>query len=644
MKSIIWAIAGMLLFTVNVTAQTLFTIGNESVSVQEFLKAYEKNNVNPKRNARDIQEYMDLYIASRLKIKEAKELKLDTLPQVIADLDGLRNQLMPAYLTDKETVNKLVREAFERSRKDIQLQHIFISFLQNGKLDTATALNRAKEAHQKLQKGEAFSSVAKNYSDDPSVKMNEGNVGFITVFSLPYELENLAYKTPIGKFSNIYRSENGYHIFKNIAERKAIGKIKAAQILIASPQDANDVMLKHSRKLADSLYNRIIKGDDFGKLAAEFSNDVISAASNGLIPEFGVGEFDPAFENAILSIKKDGGVSKPFYTSHGWHIVKRISITPPPSALNESVLNMLTEKVEENERIKTAKDALVQSILKMGSFKKGSFTNNELWQFTDSLLEYKTFGIKNNLTSQSIAFVLGNKSITLNEWIDFARINRTRESEPSINSYNNLWNKFIEQTAMSYYASNIETYNPAFKEQINEFAEGNLFFEIMQEKVWTPAQTDTIALQHFYNTNKAKYNWKESADVILFYTGDIATANDLHNKISKDPSKWKSFSDDVSERVVTDSTRIELSQIPSSSNVSFKAGMVTKPLLNQSDNTASFAYIIKVYPAGAVRNFEEAKGLVLNDYQAELEKNWVAELKNKYPVKINQSAFASLVR
>jgi hypothetical protein len=58
-------------------------------------------------------------------------------------------------------------------------------------------------------------------------------------------------------------------------------------------------MLHHSRnakKLADSLYNRILKGDDFGKLATRFSNDAISAAANGKMQEFGVGQYDATFE------------------------------------------------------------------------------------------------------------------------------------------------------------------------------------------------------------------------------------------------------------------------------------------------------------------------------------------------------------
>ena len=72
--------------------------------------------------------------------------------------------------------------------------------------------------------------------------------------------------------------------------------------------------------------------------------------------------------------------------------------------------------------------------------------------------------------------------------------------------------------------------------------------------------------------------------------------------------------------------------------------MITSPVINKSDNTASFAYIRAIYTQPAQRNFEEAKGLVINDYQVDLEQKWIAELKNKYPVIINQNALSSLMQ
>jgi peptidyl-prolyl cis-trans isomerase SurA len=51
-----------------------------------------------------------------------------------------------------------------------------------------------------------------------------------------------------------------------------------------------------------------------------------------------------------------------------------------------------------------------------------------------------------------------------------------------------------------------------------------------------------------------------------------------------------------------------------------------------------------LYTKEEQRSFTDAKGLVINDYQAELEKVWIADLKKKYPVQINENVWKELVR
>ncbi|MEJ7589879.1 MAG: peptidylprolyl isomerase, partial [Ferruginibacter sp.] len=252
--------------TANASAQTLFTIEKDSVSVKSFLAAYKKNNTAARNDVQGMKDYLDLYIASRLKLREARRRGLDTLPQLISDLQGLRAQILPSYLNDEGAVNNLVKEAFSRSQKDIHLAHIFISA---GKGDTIAASHQVTEIYKRLQKGDAFASLARQYSNDPSARDNGGEVGFITAFTLPYALENLIYATSAGTLSPVYHSAEGYHILKNISERKAVGRMKAAQILIAFPPDATEAIKENAKRLVDSLYKLLQKGNDFGKLATQ---------------------------------------------------------------------------------------------------------------------------------------------------------------------------------------------------------------------------------------------------------------------------------------------------------------------------------------------------------------------------------------
>ena len=487
-----------ILLSLQASSQTLFTYGKDSVSVKEFLQAYNKNNTTAK-NTQALQQYLDLYIASRLKIKEALERRYDTLPQLIADINNLRTQILPMYEKDTETLNKLVDEAFSRSQKDIRLAHIFIGYANDrGLPDSIKTREKAQKAYSLLKAKSDFKTIAKQYSDDTSAKYNGGDLGYITVFTLPYELENLAYGTSTGSISSLYKSKAGYHIFKNLGERKALGRIKAGQILIAFPPDITVAQKNRLKKLTDSLYTRLLAGDNFEKLAAQFSNDYISAHANGIIPEFGVGQYDVQFENVILPLK-NGGISKPFETSFGYHIVKRINVTPVNSnKTDEKLRQEMLEKVEQSDRIELSKQVLTQKIIKEANYQQLPFETAHLWAFSDSIFSSKKPAIKIALNAQTQLLKLGNETANVSDWINYAQVTRYKTDGSGTKPYEQVWNEFVNATALEYYKNHLEDFNTAFHHQMKEFKEGNLFFEIMQKEIWGPAQSDTIALEAFY--------------------------------------------------------------------------------------------------------------------------------------------------
>lgn len=631
-----------LFFSFHSSAQTLFTYGKDSVSVNEFLHAFQKNN-NGNKTEKALQEYLDLYIASRLKIKEAETRGYDTLPQLLSDMASLRTQILPAYEKDEASLNKLADEAFNRSQKEIHLAHIFIGYTSHGIPDSAKAGQKAKEAYDELVKNVSFSDVAKKYSDDPSAKNNGGDLGYITVFSLPYELENLAYTTARGKISQLYQSKAGFHIFKNLGERKALGHMKAAQILIAFPPDASPAQKNAGKKLADSLYSRLLKGDDFGKLATSFSNDYISASANGVIPEFGVGQYDPAFENVAYSLK-DGAFSKPFETAHGYHIVKRLSVAPVSTKKDAATIQSLKEKIETNDRLAITKEVLVQKVLKDAPFQKLPFQEAQLWAFTDSLFDSKKPGIPIQLNSATPLIKLGQQTLAVSDWIVYAQNFRYKQDGSGYKPYTQVWTEFINTRALDYYRNNLENFNADFRGQMKEFKDGNLFFEIMQRQIWGPAQTDTATLKAYYDQHKKNYVWtSSSADAVIFYAGDEKVTELLSGQLKKSTANWRELVNSMSDKVTADSGRFELNQIPNGSNTALRAGAITAPAVNKADNTTSLAYITRIYTTPDTRSFEEARGLVINDYQAELEKKWIADLKKKYPVTVNQNAWTTLL-
>src|ERR1700761_8525192 len=142
-------------------AQTLFTVDGVAVTKEEFLKAYNKNNNNLKPTDKSYRDYLELYIRYKLKVKAAYDARLDTLPGQRTELQNFRAQVAETYLRDENSLDKLVKEVFERGQKDIRLAHILFALPKNAlPVDTLKAYEKAMAAYALLKKGRKFSDVA----------------------------------------------------------------------------------------------------------------------------------------------------------------------------------------------------------------------------------------------------------------------------------------------------------------------------------------------------------------------------------------------------------------------------------------------------------------------------------------------------
>jgi peptidyl-prolyl cis-trans isomerase SurA len=599
--------------TLSASSQTLFTFGDQKVDVKEFQRAYRKNNSQDVSDSKKaMKDYLDLYINSRLKISEAYERGYDKLPQIEAEVANLRGQIIENYLSDPDAINRLTKEAFARSQKDIHVAHLFISINNpSGIVDTVSAQKRLDEVIRRLSKGEDFTKLVKEFSDEPSAKTTGGDMGFVTVFTLPYEFENVIYSTPVGKYSAPHRSKIGFHIFKNITERKAAGKVKAAQILLAFPPGASEDQKRSLTSLADSLYKRIVAGDDFAKLAAQFSNDYVSAANGGTVPDIAVGQFDPVFEQMIWSLSKDGAVTKPFLTNHGYHIVKRVGVKPVVTdPKNEANLEELRLRINADDRWKTAKDFIYDRVKTKAGFKWENFNRDAIWAFSDSVVNFKPAGIGRSITMQTPLFTIADTTIDVMHWIAYAQAFRFKPDKSGTKPWPELMEEFSRTAMFEYYRNNLESFNEEFANQMREFKDGNLFFEIMQNEIWNKAQADSNALIALYEKNKSNYNWKKSADAVIFFASDEATAKTVQAEVKKSPANWRKITENFAERLVTDSSRYEWDQVPGLKGTP-KEKTLTPIAVNVGDNTVSFAYIVNVYTTPSPRSFTEAKGMVM---------------------------------
>ena len=625
-------------------SQTLFTYGNNPVSKDEFLRAYNKNKTTVNDKAKALREYLDLYIRFKLKVKAAQELHLDTLASLKADLQNFRSQIEESYMNDQDEVSALVNEAFDRSQKDIHISHIFLPFSKtNTPADTMKVFNAVQLAFRALSKNhDSFGTVAAQLQQQGTAASAD-DLGFITAFSIPYEFESIVYKLKPAQISTPYRSKSGYHIFQNIEERKAVGKIKTAQILIAFPAGAGVVEKDKAYKLVDSIYRALKAGADFSEMAKSVSNDKMTYMSGGVLPEFGVGKYDQVFESKAFSLQKDGEITIPFETSFGYHIIKRLSQVPVPTDKSDAAfMYALKQQVMQDGRIEIAKAIFLKQVFQRTGYKKNTAVNEQaLWTITDSfVISNKKISV-GSLNENTTLHSFKSSVVRVGDWMQFVHDYKSNAGLYKGQTNKELIEKYVALTATEYYRKKLQDYDLNFRYQLQEFKDGNMLFEVMERNVWTRASADSSGLKNYYDQHKNKYIWNESADAILFSGANQNVALDAVKKI-RNGQNWKAVMDNNAAQLQTDSGRYELSQIPIAKKENIKEGQVTDPVLNEADGTASFVKIIKLYPANQQRNFEEARGLVINDYQGFIEEKWINQLKQLYPVKINEAVFKSI--
>jgi peptidyl-prolyl cis-trans isomerase SurA len=574
-------VALLVLLAQTTSAQVLFTFGKHPVTVDEFRQSFEKNNPDSTNSKTAFQNYLDLYIKFKLKVKAAYDLRMDTLHNQIADRLAFEEQIMPLHFLDSATLDALVKEAIAHSLQEVDLSHIFIAFKQpysENSIEPETvsveekdlAYRKIKEIKQRLQLGESFETVAVDLSNDTEAKQNKGHLGFIKAFTLPYRFEKIAYSLNDSEVSDAIESKMGLHLFKREGSRKAEGKMVLAQILITIPELATTNEINNRAMLADSIYQKAMHGADFDSLATLYSEDRSSNTSGGWIENLETGDYDPLFEYNMKSLKRDGEISPVFKTAYGFHILKRIkqdSLKNNPAQWKADVREM----VLQDARTEVAKEVFIQ----------------------------KSIG-KNGLTQ-------------------------------------------AEKNKEEYISKRMKDFSPAFASQTKDFKDGNLLFEIMDKKIWSKASIDLEALKVFHAERKQNYQWKNSVTAITITAQSKDIASAIRTTLQENKS-IENLRKQYAEIAFIDSARYEASALLGVGASNAKEGFISEVYNNESDGSSSFVYVLKVHKDPSTMDFTDARVSVINDYQNVLEEKWIAELKKKYPVSINQSLLIKLLK
>lgn len=207
---------------------------------------------------------------------------------------------------------------------DYHIAHILIAVSSSADADAvAEAEAEVNDIYNKLQAGADFAQMAISHSKDQAA-LQGGDIGWRKLAQLPELFGNEMLKLGTGQVSKPFRSGAGFHILKNVEQRgggaQMIPETHARHILVKTSEIMDD---RQAREKLIALRERILKGEDFAKLARENSEDTGSMLSGGDLGWATQGMFVAAFEEAMTNTPI-GQISAPFKSQFGWHILQVI--------------------------------------------------------------------------------------------------------------------------------------------------------------------------------------------------------------------------------------------------------------------------------------------------------------------------------
>jgi peptidyl-prolyl cis-trans isomerase SurA len=625
----------------------ILEVGNNKITKSEFLQIYFKNNAEPKYDQNSLDNYMELFTKFRLKVAEAEASGYDTVPKLKNELQGYRKQLAAPYLVDSMKNDLLVKEAYERSKIEINASHILVKVDESALPgDTLRAYNKIMVLRKRILNGEKFEDVAagKGGSEDPSVELNRGDLGYFTAFQMVYPFEEAAYNTKVGEVSMPVRTRFGYHLVYVKNTRPARGTIEVAHIMIASGKNASKEEKESAEKKINEIYTLLQNGADFNELVNNYSDDPSSNNRNGLLPKFGTGtttRMVSEFEDAAFNIKANGEISMPIKTDYGYHIIKRIDWQDIPSF--EESKKDFQRRVNKDTRSKTTQTSFVSKLKNEYGFKsKSEKTIKYLTKNIDTSI-YVAKWKNDKLKARKYIFKINKEKISSNEFYDFIASNQIGFNKNNIEiRLKELYQDWEKQRIISYEESRLEMKYPAFKALMGEYHDGIILYEIMSDMVWNKAIVDTLGLTTFYDNNKANYMWDTRYNALVYECYSEKIANQVYDLAKNDTINSRHILDIINKESELN-LRVKTNKFELNKNEYLTKNKLTIGLNKPYEIDGKF-YVIKINEIlePLVKDLNEAKGIVTSDYQSFLEKEWLSNLKNKYPVVIHKDILYSL--
>lgn len=587
--------------------KVLLKIGDNNISINEFNYIYNKNN-SAAQLPISKNEYLELFIAYKLKVAEGKSLGIDQTEQYKNECNSYYNILIPPYQTDSAAQKQAETELANRLKQEVNASHILIEVPLNASpTDTLAAYKKAIEARNEILAGANFNEVARRISDDKSAQYNGGNLDWFSALQMVEPFETVAYETPINSISDVFRTMYGYHFIKVNDRQKFPPQIRIAHIMKRFKHNNTSTATDSLRHITDSLRTALLNGADFAHMAATESDDKQSAQHGGLMPwitTHNIPSDISEFATHAFALAHDGDISEVFKTKYGWHIIKRIELRNERP--NDEIIQIIDYAKQKGHPIAQAgttayaKHLLTEYALKWNTDVLQQVTDIKTSNHPDSLQNE----LLKNITKPLATYQNGKEILAIEvqqHWNPRATLaeNYATIAQNILLDYDrqNLVNKFDDLRYM-----------------MQEYYDGLIVYEINKRTIWNNADIDLTQLQQLYNDNKQRYAKGATFNGTIYFCNDKKTAQKVKAIATKNPKKAAQL---ASHTI---------------SGEQHQGGIYDDILW--PNITSEYTIAVGSYTEGEVQPFSSIKGQVTADIQQRKEIEYVKQLWNKYNPKI----------
>lgn len=609
----------------------LFTLNRKPITVDEFIYLYKKNHLDAQKDftKEKINEYLELFVNFKLKVEEAKKRGLDTTALFLKEFNGYKEELRKPYLPDAKIVDSLVSLTYARMREEVKASHILVAIKPDASPeDTIKAYAKIAALRKKILEGEDFGLIAAEFSEDPSAKVNKGSLGYFTAMQMVYPFESAAYASKVGDVSPPVRTRFGYHIVKVFDRRPARGEVEVSHILIRTGNTKENDQVKNA---IFNVHEQLQAGLSWEELCQKYSEDTNTKETSGRLRPFGTGAMAavPEFEKIAFELQVPGEISDPFQTQYGWHIMRLERKIPVPAFADISP--SLKTRVARDERTELSKKDLRNKLRKDYQFSENQTIKSKILALADSSLlkgKWKPTGL---VTAEGeTLFTLKGSKISSKDFFSFVAKTQRHSNLAPEKYMDQLYNQFVDDRIIQLVEEQIIEEHPEYQFVLQEYYEGILLFDIMEKEVWNKASQDSAGQQSYYMSHKADYSTGERARV-AFYSSSTQDFREPLRQLILDSAITK-----MDEFISKHKVKTETGYFKRNERAVLEKVPWTKGVHSAENNGIYYlAWLKDILPPGPM-SFEEARPAIISDYQTFLEKKWVAQLKKKYSVKVNE--------